>query len=152
MHSRCLQDPAIGTLQLQLAASSMQGVPYLKSLDQMVAVLAEMNTWTKESLKETCISGLIKWLGMCIWMPLHFSQFRPGCSLLTTCVQKMLIASNGSQTKDPMDKSSHAIFCRVDERSHTTSPGWTKHPTRTWQGGQKIPYWFFTLDKTYHFR
>ena len=33
------------------------------------------------------------------------------------------ITKQGSQTKDPMDKSSHAIFCRVDKRSHTTSPG-----------------------------
>ena len=28
--------------------------------------------------------------------------------------------------------------------------GWTKHPTEIWRGGQKIPYWFSTLDKTSH--
>ena len=39
------------------------------------------------------------------------------------------IILEGSRTKDPMDKSSHAIFCMVDKRSHTTSSGWTKHPT-----------------------
>ena len=28
--------------------------------------------------------------------------------------------------------------------------GWTKHPTQIWRGGQKIPFWFSTLDKTSH--
>ena len=57
----------------------------------------------------------------------------------------------GSQTKDPMDKSAHAIVCRVDKRSHTTVArvektshtdltGWTKDPILIFHPGQNVPF------------
>ena len=52
-------------------------------------------------------------------------------STFVSCIKSVLANYRllGSRTKDLMDKSSHDIFCRVEKQPHTTSPGWTKHPT-----------------------
>ena len=84
-----------------------------------------------------------------------FGNTNSGCDLWMfgfhfSCLATLLLQS-GARQKNPWTKAPHAIFCWVDKRSHTSSPGWTKHPTLIWRSGQKIPYWFFNPDKTSHF-